>query len=208
MDDLQQVAQLGLLKAVERFDPQYGVMFSTFAMPTVLGELRRHFRDHTWPLRVPRRMKDMYLELSACIEELGHDLGRPAKVEEIAEAMQASVDEVLEAMEAGAAYRTASLVSVTDADGDQERAEGLLLGESDTELDTADTRMALRNMVRELPPRERTVVYLRFFEERTQSEIAARVGVSQVHVSRILRDTLHRLGDRLTDSEMASALSA
>jgi RNA polymerase sigma-B factor len=196
MDDLLQVARLGLVKAVERFDPSYGVVFSTFAMPTVTGELRRHFRDHTWPVRVPRRMKEMYLELSACIETLGHDLGRPAKIDEIADAMQASVDDVLEAMEAGAAYRTASLTT-PDADDEQDRADTAVLGENDNDLVNADTRMAVRHLVRELPERERTVVYLRFFEGHTQSEIAAQVGVSQVHVSRIIRDTLRRLGDRL-----------
>jgi RNA polymerase sigma-B factor len=199
MDDLLQVARLGLVKAVDRFDPSYGVVFSTFAMPTVTGELRRHFRDHTWPVRVPRRVKELYLELSACIEMLGHDLGRPAKIDEIADAMQASVDDVLEAMEAGAAYRTASLAPSPDADDDQDRADTALLGENDTDLVNADTRLAVRGLVRQLPERERTVVYLRFFEGRTQSEIAEQVGVSQVHVSRIIRDTLRRLGDRLGD---------
>src|SRR2546423_8203163 len=196
MDDLLQVARLGLLKAVERFDPSYGVVFSTFAMPTVTGELRRHFRDHTWPVRVPRRVKELYLELSACIEMLGHDLGRPAKVEEIADAMQTSVDEVLEAMEAGAAYRTASLSPAPDADDEPDRPDGAVLGEADADLISADTRLSVRHLVRQLPERERTVVYMRFFEGRTQSEIAAQVGVSQVHVSRIIRDTLRRLGDR------------
>src|SRR6476659_3234192 len=179
MDDLLQVARLGLVKAVDRFDPSYGVVFSTFAMPTVTGELRRHFRDHTWPVRVPRRVKELYLELSACIETLGHDLGRPAKIDEIADAMQASVDDVLEAMEAGAAYRTASLTPAPDGDEDQDRADTALLGENDTDLFNADTRVAVRRLVRQLPERERTVVYLRFFEGRTQSEIAEQVGVSQ-----------------------------
>jgi RNA polymerase sigma-B factor len=201
MDDLLQVAQLGLLKAVERFDPGYQVAFSTFAMPTVTGELRRHFRDHTWPVRVPRRVKELYLELSASIEMLSHELGRPPKIEEIAEAMRASVDEVLEAMEGGAAYRTSSLAPSPDADDDAERGEDALVGEVDASLVDADTRVSVRDLVRELPERERKVVYLRFFEGRTQSEIAAEVGVSQVHISRIIRDTLNRLGDRLTEAE-------
>jgi len=197
MDDLIQVAQLGLLKAVERFDPSYRVVFATFAMPTVTGELRRHFRDHTWPVRVPRRVKELYLELSACVEMLGHELGRPARIEEIAEAMRASIDEVLEAMEAGAAYRSTSLAPPTDDDEDSERAEGSMVGGVDAELVGADTRVSVREAVSDLPERERKVVYLRFFEGRTQSEIAAQVGVSQVHISRILRDTLQRLADRL-----------
>jgi RNA polymerase sigma-B factor len=208
MEDLLQVAQLGLLKAVERFDPSYQVVFSTFAMPTVIGELRRHFRDHTWPVRVPRRVKEMYLELSACIETLGHELGRPAKIEEIAAAMQASVDQVLEAMEAGSAYRTTSLSPPPDADDEHERFEGTVVGDIDEELVEADTRVSVRNLVRQLPERERKVVYLRFFEGRTQSEIAAEVGVSQVHISRIIRDTLHRLGERLREDGSARAVGA
>jgi RNA polymerase sigma-B factor len=197
MEDLVQVAQLGLLKAVERFDPAYRVMFATFAMPTVTGELRRHFRDHTWPVRVPRRVKELYLELSACIEQLAHELGRPARVDEIAESMRASVDEVLEAMEAGAAYRSTPLAQPADNDDDGERSDGAVVGEIDAALEGADARVSVRELVSELPERERRVVYLRFFEDRTQSEIAAEVGVSQVHVSRILRDTLHQLGNRL-----------
>jgi len=196
MDDLLQVAQLGLLKAVERFDPSYRVVFATYAMPTVTGELRRHFRDHTWPVRVPRRVKELYLELSACIELLGHELGRPARVDEIAEAMRTSIDHVLEAMEAGAAYRSTSLGPPGD-DDDTERSESVVLGEVDPELAGAEARLSLRELVRELPERERKVVYLRFFKGRTQSEIADEVGVSQVHISRILRDTLQRLGSRL-----------
>jgi RNA polymerase sigma-B factor len=197
MDDLLQVAELGLLKAVERFDPSYRVVFATFAMPTITGELRRHFRDHTWPVRVPRRVKELYLELSACIEMLGHELGRPPRVDEIAEAMRASMDQVLEAMEAGAAYRSSSLTASTDNDDDSDREEGAVVGEADAALAAADTRVSVRELVSELPERERKVVYLRFFEGRTQSEIADAVGVSQVHISRILRDTLHRLGHRL-----------
>jgi len=197
MEDLVQVAHVGLLKAVDRFDPSYRVVFATFAVPTVTGELRRHFRDHTWPVRVPRRVKELYLELSACIELLGHELGRPARVDEIADAMRASIDEVLEAMEAGAAYRSTPLSQGSDNDDDGERTDGAVVSEIDTALEGADARLSVRELVNELPQRERKVLYLRFFEGRTQSEIAAQVGVSQVHVSRILRDTLHRLGDRL-----------
>jgi RNA polymerase sigma-B factor len=197
MDDLVQVAQLGLLKAIERFDPSYRVVFATFAMPTITGELRRHFRDHTWPVRVPRRVKELYLELSATIEMLGHELGRPPRVDEIADAMRTSIDQVLEAMEAGAAYRSTSLTAPTDGDDDVDREEGAIVGEVDASLAVADTRVSVRELVSELPERERKVVYLRFFEGRTQSEIADAVGVSQVHISRILRDTLDRLGHRL-----------
>ena len=199
LDDLLQVAQLGLLKAAERFDPSVGVVFPTYAMPTVLGELRRHFRDHTWPLRVPRRVKELYLELSGCIESLGHQLGRPPTVEELAEEMHTTVDDVLEAMEAGAVYRAASLVPPSDRE-DDDTQEGVTLGAPDAALLSADNRMSVRDVLMELPARERRVLYLRFFDGCTQSEIADEVGVSQVHVSRIIRTSLKRMRQKLAES--------
>lgn len=198
LEDLVQVAQLGLLKAVERFDPSYGVLFPTFAMPTVLGELRRHFRDHTWPVRVPRRVKELYLELSATVELLGHDLGRPPTIDEIAHEMQCTVEEVLEGLEAGTAYRTASLAPPSD--DDDEAPEAVTIGAADPQLTTAESRMSLHDVLRKLPSRERTVLYLRFFDGCTQSEIARRIGVSQVHVSRIIRTTLGRMREQLAES--------
>jgi RNA polymerase sigma-B factor len=201
LDDLVQVAQLGLLKAVERFDPSYGVLFPTFAMPTVLGELRRHFRDHTWPVRVPRRVKELYLELSATVELLGHDLGRPPSIEEIAREMQCTTDEVLEGLEAGTAYRTASLATPGDSVDEEDGAsETVTVGTADAELASADSRMSVHDVMRTLPHRDRTVLYLRFFDGCTQSEIARRIGVSQVHVSRIIRSTLGRMRDQLAES--------
>ena len=202
LDDLVQVAQLGLLKAVERFDPAYGVLFPTFAMPTVLGELRRHFRDHTWPVRVPRRVKELYLELSATVELLGHDLGRPPSIEEIAHEMQCTDDEVLEGLEAGTAYRTSSLLATPgdNADDDEGSPEAATIGTADAELTSADSRMSVHDVMRKLPHRDRTVLYLRFFDGCTQSEIARRIGVSQVHVSRIIRSTLGRMRDQLAES--------
>jgi RNA polymerase sigma-B factor len=200
LDDLVQAAQLGLLKAVSRFDPSYGVQFPTFAMPTVLGELRRHFRDHTWPVRVPRRVKELYLELNACVEALGHELGRPPSIEEIADEMQATIDEVLGALEAGAVYRTSSLVPPAEYDDDDDAPEGVTLGVADPMLMSADSRISVHDLMRELPTRERRVLYLRFFDGRTQSEIADEVGVSQVHVSRIIRTTLRRMRDQLAET--------
>ena len=200
LDDLVQVAQLGLLKAVERFDPSYGVLFPTFAMPTVLGELRRHFRDHTWPVREPRRVKELYLELSATVELLGHDLGRPPSIEEIAREMQCTTDDVLEGLEAGTAYRTSSLAPPGDGADDEDGAvETVTVGTADAELASADSRMSVHEVMRALPRRDRTVLYLRFFDGCTQSEIARRIGVSQVHVSRIIRSTLGRMRDQLAE---------
>lgn len=194
MDDLIQVAHLGLVLAVDRFRPEEGVQFSTFAVPTILGELRRHFRDRTWPLRVTRRVKELHLAVSAVTEQLGHELSRPPMVEDVAAALDVSVDEVLEAMEAGSCYRTASLDTPSRA-GDDEAApmDGARLAAMDEDLLGADLRVTIRDAVAELPERERKVVYLRFYEGLSQSEIAGRIGVSQVHVSRILRSVLDRL---------------
>jgi RNA polymerase sigma-B factor len=188
------------VKAADRFDPSFGVLFPTFAMPTILGELRRHFRDHTWPVRVPRRSKELYLTLSGCVEVLGHVLGRPPSIEEIAEEMQTSAEEVLEALEAGAVYRTAPLVPASDPDDEDDGFAGMTLGCVDAGLTSADMRMSVRALMRGLPVRERNVLFLRFFEGRTQSEIATHLGISQVHVSRIIRTTLRRLRDQLADT--------
>jgi RNA polymerase sigma-B factor len=192
-----QVAQVGLLKAVERFDPAYNVLFPTYAMPTVLGELRRHFRDHTWPVRVPRRVKELYLELSATVEALGHDMGRPPTIDEIAHEMQCTVDDVLEGLEAGSAYRTASLMAPVDGAEEEESTEAATLGTPDPGLASADSRLSVHNLLRNLSTRDRTVLYLRYFDGYTQSEIADQIGVSQVHVSRIIRASLGRMRDEL-----------
>lgn len=198
LDDLVQVAHLGLVLAVDRFRPDKGVQFSTFAVPTILGELRRHFRDRTWPLRVTRRVKELHLAVSAITEQLSHELSRPPKVEDVAAALDVSIDEVLEAIEAGSCYRTASLDSPTRAGDDEPSSvDGARLAVIDDALVGADVRVTVREAVSELPERERRVVYLRFYEGLSQSEIAERIGVSQVHVSRILRSVLDRLEDEL-----------
>ena len=194
-DDLEQVAAMALVKAVDRFDPEFEVRFATFAVPTIMGELRRHFRDKTWSMRVSRRLKDLHLELKAINEQLGHDLGRAPTLDELADALDCTVEEVLEALEAGAAYRTSSLDA--PAPGDEERS--IVPGEDDESLEGASERVVLEQAMSTLPERERRVVYLRYYLGLTQSEIAEEIGVSQVHVSRILRTTLARLGDELGD---------
>lgn len=194
-DDLEQVASLALVKAVDRFDPSFGVRFATFAVPTITGELRRHFRDRTWAVRVSRRLKDLHLELKAANEQLGHDLGRAPTLDELADALDCTVEDVLEGLEAGAAYRATSL----DAPAPGEDEPTLIPGEPDDALEAAGERVLLRDAVSQLPERERRVVYLRYYLGLRQSEIAEEIGVSQVHVSRILRATLARLGDELGD---------
>jgi RNA polymerase sigma-B factor len=199
LEDLVQVAQLGVLKAVERFDPEHGAAFPSFAMPTVMGELRRHFRDRTWSLGVPRRLKELHVSLARAVEQLSHALGRQPTVDELARELRVSPDEVLEALDAGAAYRTAPLSRPDDADEDREPAA---LGEEDGELGRADARMAVRRLLGTLAPRERTIVYLRFFGSLTQQEIAERLGMSQVHVSRLLRQCMGQLRSIMDDEDV------
>ena len=201
LDDLIQVGQLGLLKAVQRFDPDVGVSFASYAIPTVMGELRRHFRDATWAIKVPRRVKDLHVDLGNAVDFLSGENGRPPTPNEIAEHLGVTVDAVLEAIEAGGAYRTAPLSSSND-DDDSWR-ETAALRTDDALLDGSDDRLLVRQLLDTLPERERTIVELRFFRGLSQSEIAERVGVSQVHVSRLLRGSLTALqraaGDRAPD---------
>ncbi len=194
-DDLLQVANLALVNAVDRFDPSFKVRFATFAVPTIVGELRRHFRDRTWSVRVSRRLKDLHLELKAASEQLAHDLGRSATVQELADSLDCTVEDVLEALEAGAAYRSTSLsAGVGGEDSDE-----IIPGDDDAELEDTSMRVVVQEALSTLPERERRVVYLRFYLGLTQSEIAEEIGVSQVHVSRILRATLAQLGEELGD---------
>jgi RNA polymerase sigma-B factor len=198
-DDLLQVASLALVKAVDRFDPAQQVRFSTFAMPTIVGELRRHFRDRTWSMRVSRRLKDLHLELRAASEELTHTLGRSPSIDELAEALETTTEEVLEAMEAGATYRSSS---IEQHFAGAETDEVALPGADDEELAATSERVVVQEALAGLSQRDRRVLYLRYYLEMTQAEIADQVGVSQVHVSRILRATLAKLGDDLDPADL------
>jgi RNA polymerase sigma-B factor len=199
LDDLTQVANLALVKAVDRFDPAFHVRFTTFAVPTIVGELRRHFRDRTWSMRVSRRLKDLHLELKAASEQLSHDLGRSPSIDELADALDCQPEDVLEALEAGAAYRATSLSAGLGPEDNEE----IIPGEADETLDDTSVRVVLHEALGTLPERERRVVYLRFYLGLTQSEIAEEIGVSQVHVSRILRSTLNQLAEELGDDPAA-----
>lgn len=197
-DDLMQVASLALVKAVDRFDPELGLRFATFAMPTVVGELRRHFRDKTWSMRVSRRLKDLHLEIRSASERLTHTLGHQPSVAELADDLDVSVEEVLEAMEAGATYRASSLdAGPVGDDGPDGASEVRMPGADDPSMVETPERVAVLRSLEQLPQRDRRVVYLRFYLGMTQSEIAEEIGVSQVHVSRILRATLAKLGEDL-----------
>lgn len=190
VDDLIQVARLGILKAVERFDPELGVPFTAFARPTVAGELRRHFRDTTWTVHVPRGLKDLHSGLSKTAAALAGRLGRTPTAAELAAEVGHDVEVVLEALELRSAYRPTSISAPLDADG--------ATLDPPAEDDVADVEhtidsVLVRELMSELGQRERTIVYLRFFGQLSQSEIADRVGISQVHVSRLLRSSVAAL---------------
>ncbi len=196
-DDVFQVAQLGLLKAVDRFDPDKGFKFSTFAEPTISGELKRHFRDHLWDVRVPRRAHDLQQAVKRVVEELTHDLDRAPTIAEIAHRLDVEPDDVMMAMEADSARRATSL-SAPVGTGDAEGAPlSDQLGGVDANLERAADRVTLVELVTQLPQREQELIRLRFEENLSQSEIGERLGVSQMHVSRLLRRTLTDLRAQL-----------
>lgn len=193
MDDLRQVALVGLFKAVERFQPDRGLQFSSFAMPTIVGEIKRHFRDKGWAVRVPRRVQEVYLEMDRTVATLSQELGRAPTPSEIARRAGVSEEEVLEGIEAGGFYRPVSMHAMRG--DDSSRSPEDLLGGDDAEITAVEDRLAVEELLALLEPREQKIVYLRFFEGLTQSEIAAEVGISQMHVSRMLARSLEQLAE-------------
>ena len=193
LDDLTQVGTIGLLKAIDRFAPDRGVEFSTYATPTIVGEIKRHFRDRGWSIRVPRRLQEMRLSLSAATGELTQQLGRSPTVAEIADWMHVSQDVILEGLESANAYSTISLDAQDHPGADDGPSMMDTLGEIDAELGHVEYRASLRPLLAELDPRDRQILVLRFFHGWTQSQIAAEIGMSQMHVSRLLSRTLARL---------------
>ncbi|MFF9644969.1 SigB/SigF/SigG family RNA polymerase sigma factor [Kitasatospora aureofaciens] len=202
MDDILQVGTIGLIKAVDGYDPQRGVEFVTYAIPTIAGEMKRFFRDTSWPVRVPRSMQELYLTVARGSDRLEQQLGRLPQPEEIAQDLHLSVEQATEGLVAGRVYRPSSLDALRDQDTDESGSAMLdRLGGCDPGIELADFRTAVRPLLAELPEREQTVLKLRFWEGRTQSEIAARIGVSQMHVSRLLSATLTRLREQLEDRD-------
>ncbi len=192
-DDLRQVALVGLLKAVERFDPDHGVRFTSFATPTILGELKRHFRDRGWAVRVPRRIQELNLEVRSATETLTQELGRAPTTDEIAARTGLATEEVIESTEAGGLYRLSSLDSTVGSDDDWEPSSWLAV--DDSALAGAADRVTVEQLLELLPDREQRIMHLRFYEGLTQSEIATQVGVSQMHVSRLLTRSIAALGE-------------
>jgi RNA polymerase sigma-B factor len=193
LDDLNQVASLGLLKAIDRFDPARETAFSSFAVPTILGELKRHFRDKGWSVRVPRDLQELTVKVDRVGEQIGRDLGRAPTPTEIAESIGVTAEQVLEAREASAAYRAVSLDRPRDEEDDDSSGIADAVGIEDPGFSVAEDAATVERLMRVLTDREREVLRLRFEEDLTQSEIGARVGVSQMHVSRLIRQSVARL---------------
>ena len=192
-DDLLQVASLGLIKAIDRFEPGRGTKFTSYAAPTILGELKRHFRDKGWSLHVPRDLQERTLAVSRESEALSKKLGRSPKVREVADAIGCSVEDVLEAQEAAASYEAASLDAPAARDDDESASLVDLLGGDDSAYELVEDRDAIASTWQALPEVERKVLELRFMHDLTQREIGERIGYSQMHVSRLLRRALTRL---------------
>lgn len=194
LEDLVQVATFALIKAVDRYDPERGIPFAGFAVPTILGELKRHFRDHGWSGSVRRSVKELLVRVRAAGEELEAIHGRAPRPAELAEHLGVSVDDIIEALEAGQWYRADSLSAIEDATGGQPAGAvgpggGL---ETDTTREALD-RVLVSSLLSQLPPREQRILVLRYFEERSQDQIALELGISQMHVSRLLRRSLEQL---------------
>ena len=200
-EDLTQVALLGLVKAIEGFDPDRGLRFSTYATPTILGELKRHFRDRGWAVRLPRRVHDRYLNVQHAIDDLAQELHRSPTLPEIAERVGAPVESVVEAIEAGGLRRYASIDARVSPD--DERSQASSLGEVDPDLVSVERNLTLAAVVQRLPEVEQEIVRLRFVEGLTQLEIAERVGRSQMQISRLLARTLDRLRSWVADGPAA-----
>jgi len=194
--DLEQVATLGLINAVDRFDPGRGTDFLSFAVPTITGEVRRHFRDHGWAARVPRRLKELHLTLSGAVGELSQRLGRAPTARELAEHLALPIETVIEGLGAGQVYSTRSLDSMLDEDNGRPMSINEI-GHYDAELARLEDRDALAPLLAALPRRERTIIAMRFFGNRTQTQIAEELGISQMHVSRLLSRTLLSLREKL-----------
>jgi RNA polymerase sigma-B factor len=194
LEDLVQVGTIGLLKAVDRFETERGVEFATYATPTVIGEIKRHFRDRGWAIRVPRRLQELRLQISTETADLAQKLGRSPTPRELAERIGCTVEEVVEGIASGNAYSTLSLDAGAENDAD-ERSSSLAetLGEEDDSLEHVEIRESLMPLLARLEPRERRILVLRFFKNMTQSQIAADVGISQMHVSRLLSRTLEQM---------------
>ncbi len=193
LDDLVQVATLGLIKAIDRFDPARETAFSSYAVPTMLGELKRYFRDNGWAVHVPRGMQERVMQVDNCVKDMSRKLGRSPSAQQVAEQLDLSIEQVLEAMEAASAYDAVSLESYRFGDEGDGETYAESIGSDDERFELVEYSATIAPTLQALPPRDRIVLHLRFVEDLTQAEIAERVGVSQMHVSRLIRRALERL---------------
>jgi RNA polymerase sigma-B factor len=200
LDDLIQVATIGLIKSVDRFDLERGVEFSTYATPTIVGEIKRHFRDKGWAIRVPRRLQELKLALTKATQELSQRNGRSPTVAELAAHLKMTDEEVLEGLESANAYSAVSLDAPDGGDDDSPSVQDTL-GITDEAIEGVEYRESLKPLLEKLPPREKKILLLRFFGNMTQSQIATELGISQMHVSRLLARTLTQLRDGLLVDE-------
>jgi RNA polymerase sigma-B factor len=205
LEDLEQVAALGLLKAIDGFDPERGTAFASFAVPTIVGELRRHFRDKGWAVLFPRDLQELALAVQRKADEMSTEFGRPPTPQELADRLERSVEEVLEAREALRAMRPASLDRPVGAADDEDDMPMQRIGDVDPAYERAEESVTLAHLMRGLPERERKILALRFGGDLTQSEIGKRLGISQMHVSRLLRRTLEELEQQAKDEARRAA---
>jgi RNA polymerase sigma-B factor len=199
LEDLVQVGIIGLINAIDRFDPERGTKFSTYATPTIVGEIRRHFRDKAWSLKVPRRLQELNLAANKAAERLGQQLGHPPSIQDIAREIGTTEEETLEAIELGNAYDTVSLDSKLAHDGDSAPLTlAEFVGELDPSLQNIETYGDLKQAMESLEPREKSIIYYRFFKDMSQTEVARQLNISQMHVSRLQQKALKRLKDILS----------
>lgn len=197
LDDLIQVGTIGLIKAIDRFDPERGLEFTTYATPTIMGELKRHFRDKGWSVRVPRRLQELSAKVNQVTDELTVELQRSPSVDEIAAKIGVGAEEILEAMESSGAYTSVSLEAGGSSDDDEAPALIDRFGTEDEDLAASDDRMIIDEAIKDFSPREQEIIRMRFIDGLTQVEIAKKLGVSQVQVSRLLRRTLRKIQDKI-----------
>jgi RNA polymerase sigma-B factor len=198
LEDIVQVGYLGLIKAIDRFDPSLGNEFTTFATPTILGEIKRYFRDKGWAIRFPRRLQELYQQVVRVNEEMKNQLGREPSVGEVADRLGVEQDDVLEAMEMSTAFTPVSIDATTGGDAEDDgRQLSEAVGSDDPNLDRVEMRQILERAMQHLNERERRIMIMRFFDEMSQSEVAKRLGISQMHVSRLQRAALEHLREQL-----------
>ena len=197
LEDLIQVGTIGLIKAIDRFDPERGLEFTTYATPTIMGEIKRHFRDKGWSVRVPRRLQELSAKVNQATDELTNQLQRSPSVAEIADYLGSSVDEVLEAMESSSAYSSVPLEGGGSGEDDESPSVIDHYATEDPDLAASDDRIVLEQAIADFSPREQEIIRMRFEQGLTQVEIAEREGISQVQVSRLLRRALRRLQDKI-----------